>query len=191
MPKKLILSPYLFLLIFLIGIGILLRLWRLPELFHFTYDEEVFAFVGKRMIVNHHIPFIGGVTPMHVHVAPYFYWLSGIFLLLSHLNPIGWGVVAAILAGVTMYVLYRTSKLFFGTKVALISVILYCFSFYLNIFDRHYWGLVFDGVLSLLTFYSLYQIIKGKENYFLLLIAVLVYGIHTDLSTLTLAVLTC
>ena len=190
MSKKLTLSSHIVSVLFLIVIGIALRLWRLPELFHFTYDEEIFAFVGKRMFVNGHITLIGGVTPMHVHVAPYFYWLSGIFLFLSKLNPLGWGIVSAALSGITMYILYKLARTLFDKWVALVAVLFYSFSFYMNIFDRHYWGLVFDGMLSLLTFYCLHKIIQGREKYVVFLAGVLAFGIHTDLSILTLIVLT-
>lgn len=174
----------------LIGIGILLRLCRLSELFHFTYDEEVFAFVGKRMWVNHHIPLIGGVTPMHVHVAPYFYWVSGLLLGLSRLNPLGWGVAAAGIAALTMWLLFKVGQDFFGRRVAFIALILYTFSFYQNIFDRHYWGLAFDGLISLVSLWSLWQMVRGKEKFVYLLAIALAFGIHTDLSILTLFVLT-
>lgn len=176
--------------ILLISLGFGLRVWRLSELFHFTYDEEVFAFIGKRMWVNHHIPLIGGVTPMHVHVAPYFYWFSGFFLGLFKFNPVGWGIIAGIVAVLTMFILYLTAKKMFGWSIAIISLLLYSFSFYQNIFDRHYWGLVFDGLVSLATIFSLFNILKGKQHYFLVLCGILAYGIHTDLSTLVLVLLT-
>jgi len=163
-----------------------LRLFKLTALFHFTYDEEVFAFVGKRMFVNGHIPLIGGVTPMHVHVAPYFYWLSGFFLWLSHLNPVGWGIAAAVVSGFTMLFLYKTGEAWFGKQVAIISLLLYSSSFYQNIFDRHYWGLVFDGLVSILTLFSLYKIKLGYERYFYLLVVVIAFGVNADLSMLTL-----
>lgn len=174
----------------LFGLGIMLRLWHLPQLFHFTYDEEVIAFVGKRMFVNHHIPLIGGVTPMHVHLAPYFYWLSGIFLYFSRLDPLGWGVVAAFLSGITMLLLYKTGAKFFGKRTAFIGVFIYSVSFFLNIFDRHYWGLAFDGMLSLAAVFCLYQIINKKEKFLYVLAGLLAFGFHTDPSTLTLFVLT-
>ena len=79
MPKKVI-TGFTWSLILLVGLGVWLRLVRLRELFHFTYDEEIIAFVGKRMWINGHIPLIGGVTPQHVHLAPYFYWFSGLIL---------------------------------------------------------------------------------------------------------------
>ena len=183
--------PVLLSLIILIGLGIGLRLWHLEDLFHFTYDEEIIAFVGKRMFVNRHIPLIGGVTPMHVHLSPYFYWLSGILLYISRLDPLGWGVVAAILAGLTMIALYFLGKNLFGIRAGLIAVFLYSFSFYQNIFDRHYWGLAFDGIISLLVLISLFQIVNKKKHFTYLLVVALAFGFHTDPSTLVLFVLTC
>lgn len=173
-----------------IALSLGLRLIRLTELFHFTYDEEIIAFVGKRMFVNGHIPLIGGVTPMHVHVAPYFYWLSGIFLYFSKLNPVGWGIVAAALSGLTMALLYKTGKDIFGKHPGLIAIAIYGFSFYQNLFDRHYWGLIFDGLLALGVFYSLFQVLRGKTKYLYITAASLAFGLHTDLSTLTLFLFT-
>lgn len=169
-------------------VGILLRLWKLPQLFHFTYDEEIIAFVGKRMFVNGHIPLIGGVTPMHIHLAPYFYWMSGIFLFLYRLNPLGWGVVAALFSGLTGTILSETVRKIYGRKVALTAALFYYLSFFQNYFDRHYWGLFFDGFLSILTFWSLFKIRKGSDKYLYLLAVVLAFGFHTDPSTLVLMV---
>ncbi len=178
------------LLLIIIAFGVGLRLVNLSQLYHFTYDEEIIAFVGKRMFMNGHIPLIGGVTPMHVHLAPYFYWLSGIVLFLSKLNPLGWGIAAAFIAGFTLIMLYVVTKNLFNIKTAIIATILYAFSFYQNVFDRHYWGLIFDGLLSLLVIFSLYKIICKNYKYFLLLALTLAFGIHTDPSTLVLVLLT-
>ena len=176
-------------LLILIIIGSYLRFFRLSELFHFTYDEEIIAFVGKRMWVNLHIPFIGGVTPMHVHVAPYFYWLSGIVLGLSNLNPLGWGISALLVAVATMCVLYFTGKTLFSVKVGLIAVFLYAFSFYQVIFDRHWWGLILDGLWSLLTLVALKKILDGDYKYTWVLATVWFFAFHTDPSTLVLYLL--
>ncbi len=187
--RRYVCTPQALVTLFIIT-GICLRLWNLPAFFHFTFDEEVFAFVGKRMFINGHIPLIGGVTPMHVHVAPYFYWLSGLILYVSKLNPLGWGISAALIAGLTMCVLYQLGRQLFNRTVALLGVFFYAFSFYQNIFDRHYWGIVFDGIVSLTVLFSLFKIIRGKEKYIYLLAIALAWGIHADLSVLTLFVLT-
>ena len=55
----------------------LLRTWNIENLFYFTYDESIPAFVGRRMILWNHIPLIGAATPFGtqadtdlVHVSP-------------------------------------------------------------------------------------------------------------------------
>lgn len=167
-------------------IGLTLRVWRLEELFHFTYDEEVFAFVGKRMWVNGHIPLIGGVTPMHFHLGPYFYWFSGLVLGLFQLNPLGWGYVAGLISMITGLLLFYTGSKMYSNRIGLLAFFLSTFSFSQNVFDRHYWGLSFNGLWSLLTVLSLYQLLKGKRRYSWVLAIVVFFAFHFDPSTLVL-----
>lgn len=168
---------------FVIFSGLILRLVKLSELFHFTYDESVFAYVGRRMFVQGHIPLIGGVTPFHVHLAPYFYWLSGLLLWIGNYDPLVWGIFAAILSFFVMLLVYKSGKNIFGDKVALFAAFFYAFSFLINIFDRHYWGIVFNPLISILVFWSLVEIIRGKGKFFLLLSASLAFGFHADPSS--------
>ncbi|MCM8787385.1 MAG: glycosyltransferase family 39 protein [Candidatus Omnitrophica bacterium] len=177
-------------LILVVFTNLILRLWRLSELFHFTYDESVFAFVGRRMFINGHIPLIGGVTPFHVHLSPFFYWLSGIILYISEFNPLGWGFAAGVLSSLTIIFLFIFTKEVLSKRVAFLGSLIYSFSVLINIYDRHYWGLVFNPLLSLLVLYSLFKIIKGREIFFLLLSGTLSFGFHTDPSTLVFIILT-
>lgn len=174
----------LFFLTLIIVTNFFLRLWRLAELFQFTYDESVFAFIGKQMITKGHIPLIGGVTPFHVHLAPYFYWFSAIGLFFSKLNPVGWGLIAAIISNITVLLFYTLVKKIHSRKLAFLSVLIYCFSVYINVFDRHFWGLMFNPLLSVLVLYSLIQISQQKNKYYLLLSGAVSFGFHTDPSTL-------
>ncbi len=176
-------SKELIIILFVVITTFISRIVRLSELFHFTYDESIIAFVGKRMFINGHIPLIGGVTPFHVHVSPYFYWLSGVLLFLSKLDPRGWGIFAGLLAGLTALLLYFIVSESFSKNIATISSILYVFSTYINVYDRHYWGLVFNHISSLLVFFSLYKIIHRKYKYYLLLSLVVAFSFHADGST--------
>ena len=191
MQKKIITAVQNFFLPILIIVpGVAVRLYKLTETFHFTYDEEIIAFVGKRIFINSHIPLIGGVTPMHIHVAPYFYWISGTILFFSNLNPTGWGVVAALFSAVVMCLLYKTGTTFFNRQVGLISAFLYSFSFYQNIFDRHYWGLMFNGFFSLLSLYSLFQYLSTHKKIYLIPLAIVFFlSFHFDPSNLVLYLL--
>lgn len=189
MYKKIILKKEFIILGLIITGLFFLRIFNLQNLFYFTYDESVFAFIGRRMFVGNHIPLIGGVTPFHVHLAPYFYWLSGVLLFISKFDPIIWGFFTAIfsiLTGIIIYILVRDA---FSKKAALYSLFIYSFSTYIIIFDRHYWGIFFNPFLSSLVLLCLLKITQKKEKYFLPLAMALAYGFHTDPSTSVLLVL--
>src|SRR3989338_11011317 len=93
----------------------LLRIWRIEELFYFTYDESIPAFVGRRIILWGHIPLIGGVTPFNFHLAPYFYWFYALLLAIGKLNPIIWGYAGATIAIVTTFLIYKLGEII-GSK---------------------------------------------------------------------------
>src|SRR3989304_7040341 len=86
--------------------AVIFRLWDLEQLFYFTYDEAVPAFVGRRLILWQHIPLIGGVTPFNFHLGPYFYWFYSAILFFGKLNPISWGWVSALIAMATALMMY-------------------------------------------------------------------------------------
>src|SRR3989344_7032088 len=85
-------------LLLILVLTFVLRIYKLEELFYFTYDESIPAFVARRLILWHHVPLIGAVTPFNFHLAPYFYWFLAFILWLGKLNPISWGYTSALLA---------------------------------------------------------------------------------------------
>lgn len=160
----------------------LVRVWRLEELFYFTYDESIPAFVGRRLSLWQHIPLIGAATPFGAHMAPYFYWLLSVVLAIGKLNPIAWGWVGALIAIATTAMIFVIGKDIGGKKVAITAAIFWAFSYLANVFDRHFWALYWGPLLSLVAIYSLLEIKKGKQKFIILLSAALAFGIHADLS---------
>lgn len=126
---------------------------------------------------------------MHVHLAPYFYWFSALWLGLSNLQPIGWGVVAAGISACTLIALFITGEKLFNRRIGVIAAGFYAFSFSQNVFDRHYWGLSFNGLFGLLTILSLHELLRGKWKYGILLAVVFFAAFHSDPSTLILYLL--
>lgn len=177
--------PFFVVLIF----GFLMRIWHIENLFYFTYDESIPAFVARRLILWHHIPLIGGATPLGFHLAPYFYWLLAAILYIGHLNPIAWGWAGAILSIPTVILIFFAGKQFASKKVGITAAILWIFSYLTNVYDRHFWALYWGPLLSLATILILYQIQKGKSKLALLLSIVLAFGVHTDPSNLMLVFL--
>lgn len=168
----------------------ILRIIRLEELFYFTYDESIPAFVGRRLILWGHIPLIGGVTPLNFHLGPYFYWFLSLILYLGKLNPLSWGIASAFISTVTTFLIYLVGKNFFNKKVGLIAAIFWTFSYLTNVYDRHLWALFWGPILSLIVLFCLGKIIKGRQNFVFPLALTIAFGIHTDPSNLVFTLLT-
>lgn len=168
----------------------ILRVYKLEDFFYFTYDESIPAFIGRRLILWHHVPLIGAVTPFGFHLGPYFYWLLTALLYIGRLNPIVWGWAGAGISIATALLIYIVGKELFNKKVGLIASALWAFSYLANIYDRHLWALYWSPLVSLVTFYCLLRIAAGKYKYVFPLTITLTFAIHTDPSNVTFVVLT-
>lgn len=171
-------------IILLISLTTILRLYKLEELFYFTYDESIPAFVARRLILWHHVPLIGGATPFGFHLGPYFYWFYTAILFFGGLNPLAWGIAASLISGVTTFLIYIVGKSLGGKKIALTAAVLWTFSYLANIYDRHLWALFWGPITSLLVLYLLDKIIHGYRRLIYLLAATIALSIHADPSNL-------
>src|SRR3990170_7494752 len=171
-------------IILLLILSFLLRIYKLEELFYFSYDEEIPAFVSRKLIEFGDISLLGGVTPFGYHLAPYFYWFLAGLLFLGNLSPIIWGWAGAFLSIATTFMMLLVGKTFFNKKVGFLAASLWTFSYLANVYDRHLWALYWGPLISLTVIYSLYKIVKGNQNFTYLLGAVLALAVHVDPSNL-------
>lgn len=178
--------PIIVLLLF----SFFLRIYKLEDLFYFTYDESIPAFVGRRLILWNHIPLIGGATPLGFHLGPYFYWLYSLILFFGKLNPISWGLAAAAISTLTAFLTFKLARDFTNKKIAFAAAAFWAFSFLANVYDRHLWALFWGPITSLLVLYCLLKIIGGGKNYILLLAITLGLSIHADPSNFVFFILT-
>ncbi len=167
-------------------ISVTLRLFKLNDLFYFSYDEAIPAFVGKNLYLLHKLPLIGGVTPFGFHLPPYFYWLLSILLSLGKLHPIAWGIASAFLSSITIILIYIVGKDFFNKRVGLYAAVLWSFSYIANLYDRHFWALYWGPILTLSTLFCLKKIINGNSKFVIPLSIAFVWAIATDPSNLVL-----
>ena len=154
-------------------IALFLRLFRLTELFHFTMDEELIAWRAWGLFHLHRPFLIGGISPLQIHLPPYFYYLSSLLLWLFKFNPLGWGWWAGLFSLITVLLLYKLSR-------NLLAPLLYSVSLTAVIFDRHYWPLFFNPLFVLLVLWAL------KQKRCLVLMLTLVMAVTADPSNLTL-----
>ena len=171
-------------IILLLILSFLLRIYKLEELFYFSYDEAIPAFVSRKLIEFGDISLLGGVTPFGYHLAPYFYWFLAGLLFLGNLSPIIWGWAGAIIAVLTTTMMFLVGKEFFNRKVGYLAATFWVFSYLANLNDRHMWALYWGPFVSLLVIYSLYKMIKGNDKFSYLLGITLALAIHADPSNL-------
>ena len=171
-------------LLLLIALTFLLRIYNLEKLFYFTYDEEIPAFVGRRLLLWHHIPLIGGATPFGFHLAPYFYWFYSGLLLVGKLNPLIWGAASAAISVFTTLLMYKVGVVLGGKKVGITAAIFWTFSLLANIYDRHLWALFWGPLVSLFVIYFLQKIISGHPRAIYPLAITIAVAIHADPSNL-------
>ena len=172
------------LIILLLLLTFLLRIYKIEDLFYFSYDEEIPAFIGRKLLLFGDISLLGGVAPFGFHLAPYFYWFLTLLLFLGKLNPVIWGYAGAVIATVTTLMMFLVGKEFFGKKVGFLAASFWTFSYLANVYDRHFWALYWGPLVSLAVIYCLYKIVKGNQKFTYLLAVVLALAIHTDPSNL-------
>lgn len=171
-------------------VGILLRFFRIGELFYYTMDEEVMNLIQRRIVLGQHLPLIGSVSPLNTYLGPIFYYFGALILAISNLNPLGLGIFGSILGGLNILLIYFVSTKLFDKRVGIFAAIFYAFSFLQTIFDRRYWHLTPGPFLSLLVLYSLYKIKKGQIKFVYLLTGALIFGWNTDYTNLVLFLFT-
>jgi len=184
MPKTITFNHKRKLLIFLIIVTIIAALIRFHELSYRQYwmiDEERDAFIVKKILIDKHPTLIGGALPGGFYLAPGYFYISAIFYYLSDLNPIGLGRVAAIISVISIPILFIITRAMFNSKVAVLAALFYTFSYLTVIYNRTWWPLTFSPLVSIISYFSLFQIVRTKNlKWFIPLTLALIVGVQSD-----------
>jgi|SRR3989344_4125785 len=181
------------LLIFLISLvllAIFFRFYNFSHLLYWMFDEERDAFVVKRILVDRHFTLIGGSIPGAFYLAPGYFYISAIFYFLSNGNPLGPAIAASILGVISVVLLFFIAQEFFGKRAATFAALIYCVSYLVVIYNRTWWPLTFAPTVALLTYFSLYKIIKFRDlRWSIPLSFALMIGAQSDPSNFSLILL--
>ena len=175
------------LMVLILGLALFFRLFRLTELFHFTMDEELIAWRAYGLFKLHRPFLIGGISPLQVHLPPYFYYLMAVLLWPFKFNPVGWGISGAIVAILTLVSLYFLAKKLFDRQTAILAIIFQAFSFTAIFFDRHFWPMSLSPLLIVFSFSIIIRISQKKFLPYLSLALILLLALSSDPSNLVLA----
>lgn len=149
----------------LISFGFLLRVLRLRELMGFDWDQEVAAFAVDR-ILSGDLTLIGQeISIGGIFIGPGYYYLLSVFYWLFGGDPIGAGVMVALLSIVTMTVLFLLTRELFDTKTALLALLIYATNARINFYDRTTAPSNPVILVSLMTVFFLWKTSQGKPKF--------------------------
>lgn len=152
-------------LIFIILIGLLLRLYKPLELFMYAHDQDLAGWIVKDILFEKHFRLIGQETSIQgVFIGPLFYYLLVPFYLLTRMNPVAEIFLSIIIGTLAIYSFYWVFRKIFNKGVGLIGSFIYAVSFLAVFTDRDIAPTTPVMLWSVWYLYSIYLILKGKQK---------------------------
>ena len=168
-------------IILLTTAGAILRFYKLSERQYWMIDEERDAFIVKKIIKDKQPTLIGGALPGGFYLAPGYFYISAFFYFFTDGDPIGLGYVAAFFGAVSTPIIFYVTKKLFSCREAFLAALFYTFSYLATIYNRTWWPLTFSPVISLLSYFLIFQIIKTRNLRMAVPLALLmVVAVQTD-----------
>ncbi len=110
-------------------IGFFLRIYKLEIFYPWGHDQDLFAWIAKDILIDHHFRLIGQETSIiGVFIGPLFYYLVAFSMALFKMNPLGAALLTTIVSLATIVSIYWVFNKFFGKNVGLIGSFLYAVS---------------------------------------------------------------
>lgn len=107
-------------------IGLFFRSYQLVERFEFAHDGDLYSWIVKDIVINHHLRLIGQLTSAPgIFIGGLFYYLLIPFFLLTKMDPVGVTYFAIIIGLSTIISLYFVLSKLFKIEVGLIAAFLY------------------------------------------------------------------
>lgn len=186
----LIKRKYLFVLIITLS-AIFLRFFKLADIFYFNIDEDWYNYIVRRIVVEKRPVLIGWEIPGGIFTPPVMYYVGAIVMFLFNSNPIGFAITASVTGVISVLLVYFVGKKIFNSeKIAVYSSVIYCFSFFINIYNRLSITLHLSPVVALLTYYSLFKIVKEKKHEWLVALSFILIFATQEGSMTSLIILT-
>ena len=110
----------------ILSIGLFFRTYQIIERFEFAHDADLYSWIVKDIVVNHHFRLIGQLTSAPgIFIGPLFYYLLVPFFILAKMDPVGVLIPSIILGIFTMFSYYYVFSRLFNQEIGLIGAFLY------------------------------------------------------------------
>lgn len=150
-------------LLIILLLGLLFRTYKLDVFYPWGHDQDLFAWIAKDILVNHHFRLIGQETSIiGVFIGPLFYYLIALSFAIFKMNPLSAAFITTVISLITIYSIYWVFSKFFSQSVGLIGAFLYAVSPGTVFLDR--WVVPTQPTIlwSVWFLYVLFSILKGN-----------------------------
>lgn len=179
---KYLTSPKVIIITILL-LGLFFRTYKLETFYPWGHDQDLFAWIAKDIVIDHHIRLIGQQTTiLGVFIGPIFFYLMALSFASFQMNPLSSAIPITVIALATIISFYFVFNKFFGSRVGLIGAFLYAASPGMIFFSR--WAVPTQPTTlwCIWYLYVLLSIIKGRIPLIVLGILVgLIWHIHIAL----------
>lgn len=154
--------PYVLLAIILL-ISIFFRTYDIIGRYGYGHDAELFSWIVKDIVINHHPRLIGQLTSAPgIFIGPFFYYLLVPFFLLFKMDSLAAVVPVTIIGVLTTLNYYLVFKKLFNQRAGLIAAFLQAILLTWVTFDRRIVPSTPANIWTVWYFYVLIQIARGK-----------------------------
>lgn len=184
--------PYLIVLGLILLIGIFFRTYQLVERFHFAHDDDLYSWIVKDILVNHHYRLIGQLTSAPgIFIGPAYYYSLIPFFLIFNMDPVAATVPITIFGILTIISYYFVFSRLFNIKVGLIASFLYTVLINNIEFDRRIVPSTPANLWVIWYFFTIVMIARGKFAVLPLLgiLIALIWHIHIALIPALIAII--
>lgn len=157
-------KTFLLLLIILL-LGLFFRTYDPIGRFNYDHDSELFSWIAKDIIVNHHPRLIGQLTSAPgVFIGSFYYYLNVPFFLLTNMDPLGAVIPITIIGLLTILSYYIVFSKLFNRSVGLISSFLYAVLLSNVGFDRRVVPSTLTNIWLIWYFYAILMMTRGNYS---------------------------
>lgn len=183
--------PHLLILGLILLIGLFFRTYKIITWFDFSHDADLFSWIIKDIVINHHFRLIGQLTSAPgIFIGPLFYYLLAPFFILTKMDPIGTLIPIVIIGILTIFSYYYVFSRLFNKKIGLIGAFLYAVLFSTIDSDRWIVPTVTTSIWSVWYFYFIAKLSRKDFSVlpFLGILIGLIWHIHIALAPILITI---
>lgn len=144
-------------------IGLFLRTYKLVERFGYGHDGDLYSWIVKDVVVDHHFRLIGQLTSTEgIFIGPLFYYLLIPFYLLFNMDPIGSAFFPPVIFLLTIFSYYFVFSKLFNKPIGLIATFIHSLSWSAIGYDRWMVPTVTTKLWAIWYLYVLIMLSRGQ-----------------------------